>query len=61
MIKTVNYIKFLSMKKQILNLGKALNKAERKSINGGSAGIFCKRDSDCASIPFSTCRQGYCD
>jgi len=26
------------MKKQILNLGKALNKAEQKSINGGEGG-----------------------
>lgn len=49
------------MKKQLLNVGKTLKKAEQKSINGGSAGIFCKRDSDCASIPFSTCRQGVCD
>jgi hypothetical protein len=28
-------LNFLIMKKQILNLGKALNKAEQKSINGG--------------------------
>ena len=28
------------MKKQILNLGKALNKAEQKEINGGTA-LWC--------------------
>jgi hypothetical protein len=28
------------MKKQILNLGKALNKAEQKTINGGSSDCF---------------------
>lgn len=28
------------MKKQFLNLGKALNKAEQKSINGGSGGCI---------------------
>jgi len=49
------------MKKQLLHLGKALNKAEQKSINGGFVALQCKRDSDCASIPFSTCNQGYCD
>ena len=30
------YLNFLMMKKQILNLGKALNKAEQKSIKGGA-------------------------
>jgi hypothetical protein len=41
---TANIIyKFLIMKKQFLNLGKALNKAEQKSINGG-AGVC---DSEC--------------
>ncbi|CAM1339562.1 hypothetical protein TAESTU_10684 [Tenacibaculum aestuarii] len=29
-------IKFLIMKKSILNLGKALNKVEQKQINGGA-------------------------
>ena len=29
------------MKKQILNLGKALNKAEQKSINGGFGSSYC--------------------
>lgn len=33
------------MKKSILNLGKTLNKAEQKSINGGYRN--CKVDSDC--------------
>ncbi|WP_155995153.1 hypothetical protein [Tenacibaculum ovolyticum] len=43
------------MKKSILNLGEALNKAEQKSINGG-IGPVCKsgyfNDQD-------TCRRGY--
>ncbi|MBA6156383.1 hypothetical protein H3Z83_07635 [Tenacibaculum sp. S7007] len=31
------------MKKSILNLGKALNKAEQKEVNGGKVfGPFCK-------------------
>jgi hypothetical protein len=30
-----NLLNILIMKKSILNLGKALNKAEQKSINGG--------------------------
>ena len=30
------------MKKQILNLGKALSKAEQKLINGGDEQGFCK-------------------
>ena len=30
------------MKKQILSIGKALNRAEQKSINGGSLGGTCK-------------------
>jgi len=33
------------MKKQILNLGKALNKAEQNQINGGSG---CVQDGDVA-------------
>ena len=45
------------MTKQILNLGKILNKAEQKEINGGR----CKTNDDCAHIPFSTCNQGFCD
>ncbi|WP_299106593.1 hypothetical protein [uncultured Tenacibaculum sp.] len=34
------------MKKSILNLGKSLNKAEQKKINGGIA-IACFSHSDC--------------
>ncbi|WP_237274792.1 hypothetical protein [Tenacibaculum ovolyticum] len=36
------------MKKSILNLGEALNKAEQKEINGGSP-RFCRCDSECGS------------
>ena len=38
------------MKKQILNLGKALNKAEQKTINGGKK--QCETHNQCGS--------GYC-
>ena len=53
------------MKKQILNLGKALSKVEQKSINGGAAGSegWCSEannnteNCDCdASHP---CNSGY--
>uniref|UniRef100_UPI00262FC2E8 hypothetical protein n=1 Tax=uncultured Tenacibaculum sp. TaxID=174713 RepID=UPI00262FC2E8 len=33
--------KILIMKKSILNFGKALNKAEQQTINGGSMGASC--------------------
>jgi hypothetical protein len=46
MIKEFNYfLNFFIMKKQILNLGKALNKAEQKQINGGDFIVF-----DCNAI-----------
>ncbi|MDC1162267.1 hypothetical protein OAT18_02375 [Tenacibaculum sp.] len=35
------------MKKSILNLGKALNKAEQQIINGGGKG-GCRKDSECS-------------
>jgi hypothetical protein len=35
MIKALIHINFLKMKKQILNLGKALSKVEQKLIHGG--------------------------
>lgn len=37
------------MKKEILNIGKALNKAEQKIINGGGK-TFCNNDTDCCGI-----------
>ena len=45
------------MKNSILNLGKALNKAEQKEINGGSA-IFCNSSADCCSGFY--CEQSIC-
>jgi len=33
------------MRKEILNIGKALNKAEQQKINGGT--VSCNTDSDC--------------
>ncbi len=41
------------MKKQILNLGKPLNKAQQKSINGGRA-IHCYDHIDCP-YPMGCC------
>ncbi len=57
------------MKKQILNLGKALNKAEQKQINGGRMDEGwcvetgqCSSDSQCPdSTPFmGQTKKGYC-
>jgi hypothetical protein len=57
------------MKKQILNLGKALNKVEQRNVFGGMApdegpcrdagkeqpaGCYCQRDDQCAG----TCKAG---
>ncbi len=47
------------MKKQILNLGKALNKAEQKQINGGYMGQ-CLSNEDCdfneiCDVPSAVC------
>jgi hypothetical protein len=38
------------MKKQILSIGKALNKAEQKTILGGALG-GCETDADCEGDP----------
>ena len=45
------------MKKQILNIGKALNKAEQKEVNGGST-RWCQSDSHCGNQEW--CCQGAC-
>ena len=48
------------MKKQILNLGKALNKAEQKQINGGYISE-CFSDNDCGLVPNMYCTErGFC-
>jgi len=41
------------MKKSILNLGKALNKAQQQAINGGTRGCAssCSTDEDCNPTP----------
>jgi len=59
------------MKKHILNIGKALNKAEQKQITGGcnpglgNAGCPCDDEIDCITIgdPFAPwiCIQGFCN
>lgn len=46
------------MKKQFLNLGKALNKAEQKVINGGNVPGMCVDNCNCGG---ATCAQKYCD
>ena len=47
------------MKKQFFNLGKALNKAEQKLINGGIRNpTYCVSDSDCDSM--SECNHRRC-
>ena len=48
------------MKKQILNLGKALNKTEQQTINGGGwCSNQCSGDSNCPSG--QECFTGTCD
>ena len=60
------FINYFKMKKSILNLGKALNKAEQKSINGGAGGCnhmaLCFSQSDCGDINFCQlkCGRGRC-
>ncbi|TYQ00338.1 hypothetical protein C7447_101950 [Tenacibaculum adriaticum] len=52
------------MKKQILNLGKALNKAEQKQVNGGTMLASCSdlyrgnilHDPECVIKVISRCR-----
>ncbi len=68
---SINVI-FLMMKKQILNLGKALNKAEQKSISGGGnkclvypswSGQYCSSDQNCETeLPYEIgrCINGCC-
>jgi len=47
------------MKKQLLNLGKGLNKIEQKEINGGGGGhAFCGVFSDCPAG--QGCCKGLC-
>ena len=53
------------MKKQILNLGKVLNKAEQKEVNGGVGGYSCYQDGRqcCQTGPngFTFCDAGKCN
>ena len=49
------------MKKSILNLGKALNKAEQKSINGGWDP--CRTTAECQEMsgdPYAICWNKQC-
>ncbi|MCF6168845.1 hypothetical protein [Lutibacter sp.] len=60
------------MKKQFLNLGKALSKAEQRGISGGevltreggecAAGASCEEDMDCTNIGIQcqVCVSGGC-
>ncbi|MBA6156388.1 hypothetical protein H3Z83_07660 [Tenacibaculum sp. S7007] len=55
------------MKKQILNLGKVLNKVAQKEISGGKVGGQCRTARDCwhatggiGSINDYLCTNGHC-
>jgi len=45
------------MKKQILNLGKALNKAEQKSINGGGGAGNCSYEGESCGQNYFCCED----
>ena len=47
------------MKKSILNLGKSLNKAEQKTINGGRMQCDKNRDRVCEDYG-QKCAESYC-
>lgn len=50
------------MKKQILNLGKALSKAEQKNVTGGGFINRCKNEGDfCDWISAGGYGSGYCE
>ncbi|MCF6181068.1 hypothetical protein [Lutibacter sp.] len=50
------------MKKQFLNLGKTLSKAEQKQINGGEYQLECTDEcsSDSECYMGQTCKSRYC-
>ena len=51
------------MKKQLLNLGKGLNKAEQKTINGGVNLFACHWTSECIeryNDPYALCINQKC-
>ena len=51
------------MKKQILNIGKALNKAEQKQVNGGTMLASCAdlyKGLNCNGYVIRRCRE-YCE
>ena len=50
---------FLTMKKSILNLGKALNKAAQKQINGGKDHGNCRTDKGYDWHPVKRCCWTY--
>ncbi|MGG8497134.1 hypothetical protein ACQY1Q_12005 [Tenacibaculum sp. TC6] len=47
------------MKKQLLDLGKALNKAEQQQINGGRKQCDVNRDRICEEYGWQ-CAESYC-
>jgi len=54
-------IKFFNMKKQFLNLGKALNKAEQKQINGGLHELKFDDGEPCSACTSNSgCNSGVC-
>ncbi|WP_075343286.1 hypothetical protein [Tenacibaculum agarivorans] len=53
------------MKKTILNLGKALDKAAQKAVHGGGKFFRCKTNSDCCNYQHNSsygylCYNGSC-
>ncbi len=55
--------KSISMKNSILNLGKALNKAEQKTVNGGAAPVCTGNEIACfcPELGWFCSYNGYCD
>lgn len=47
--------------KNLSNLGKTLNKAEQKEINGGMKNIRCQTNDDCPSISSGVGFRLICD
>jgi hypothetical protein len=57
-----NLLNIFNYEKQILNLGKALNKAEQKLINGGlkEPRNECETHDDCYGHELCNVRDNYC-
>ncbi|GFD73649.1 hypothetical protein KUL156_51740 [Alteromonas sp. KUL156] len=58
-VRRKSNLNILIMKKQILNLGKALKKAEQAQINGGRMQCDVNRDRVCEDFGWK-CAETYC-